>query len=229
MRSILISSVALVAVAAGGCAAKTGGPVPPSAVSGSAALSTFPSTPRVLAATDETGRVLAARLAANATFSLALAKGHTYKLSLVSDHGSVPIVFPRQTGRLDASFVLRTDGARIALGVVRFRLGVPSGGFHVLSVSQGSTPPGSACTDCVNDDQQTSCEDNGGDNGEGPDNASETASTGQTGASGGAGDNAEQADGNAEMGVGDQNAPDQVSGCDNQEGDNGNVEQTGEH
>ncbi len=236
MRSALISSVALLAVVAGGCASRTGtgGPVPQSAVSGTAALSSFPSPARSLSATDETGRTSSAALAADGGFSLALAKGHTYKLSLKTDHGAVPLVFPRQTGRLDASFVLGTDGARIALGAVHYLPGAPKGGFHVLVAAHGSTQQGSNCTDCVNDDQQTSCEDNGGGEGKGSEGESApgTESGSASSGGGGAGDNAEQADGSAEMAVGDQNAPDQATGCDNQDGQQGgndNVEQTGEH
>jgi hypothetical protein len=226
MRSIALFQVASLAVAASACAAKTAGP---STVSGTAALSTFPSHPLSMAATDETGRIVKAAIGSDSRFSLALTKGHTYKLGAVTDTGTVPIVFPRASGKLDATFVLKTNGARISLGSVHYVPAAPAGGFRVLSVkvalgspdAQGSQ--GGNCVDCVNDDQQTSCENGSASGNEGEGTSSENES------SSGASDKAEQADPSQEMAVGDQNAPDQVDGCDNQEGDNSNVQQEGEH
>jgi hypothetical protein len=111
-------------------------------------------------------------------------------------------------------FVLGTDGARLSLGNVPYLAAAPAGGFKVQSTPVQGSSTGD-CVDCAGDDQQTSCED--GSTGGGSEGESTTP------------DSAQQADPTQEMAVGDQNAPDQVQGCDSQEGDNSDVQQEGEH
>jgi hypothetical protein len=187
-----------------------------STIQGTAALSTFPSAPSAIAARDEAGRVRRADVDPQGQFALRLLKGHTYRVSLEGAAGSVPIVFPRGSGRLDASFALHTNGALLELGQVRYYPGAPASGFHVLAVLVGDGAAGSDCIDCVSDDQHVTCD------------ASEGESTGVE-SSTSASDTAEQADANAEMAIGDQNVPEQVSGCDDQGGDNVDQQQEGEH
>jgi hypothetical protein len=184
-----------------------------STIRGTAALTTFPSAPSAISAHDESGHVVRAPVDPNGQFALPIAKGHTYRVALEGAGGSVPIVFPRAQGLLDATFVLKTNAAALRLGQVRHFAGAPSGGFHVLAAhAPGSAPAptgGGDCVDCVNDDPQVSCEDS-----ESPGSSGLPSS-----------DSAEQADASGDLAVGDQNVPEVVDGCD--QGDN--VEQEGEH
>lgn len=213
MRSSLIFSVSVaVGILATGC---SNGGVPESTVRGTAALSTFQSAPSTIAARDEAGRVTRGLVDAHGAFAVPLVKGHTYRLAFEGAGGSVPIVFPRASGSLDTSFVLKTDGASLPLGQVRHFDIAPPGGFHVRSIhAPANTPPpstgpaGADCVDCVNDDQQVTC---GGSESEGTESMPSK-------------DSAEPASASAEMAVGEENVPEEVDGC-----DNNNVEQQGEH
>jgi hypothetical protein len=200
-----------------GCTAKSSAP---STVSGTLTMATFPLRPSAVAAVDEAGKRITTTLGGDAHFAINLAKGHTYRLLIVKDgSGTVPVVFPRAAGRLDATFVLRTNGARISLGAVRYLGQAPAGGFKVQSAAQ-STSDAEASDNSVEDTQQTTCDD-----GQSGDTGGDNGATGSTGAN----DTADQADANQEMAVGDQNAPDQVAGCDTQDGENSDVQQEGEH
>lgn len=229
MRQLIVVPLIALAGIAAGCASKTAAPAPPSVLSGTAALSSFRSSPSSLVATDETGRASRVALASDGRFSLPLTKGHVYKLALATSTSSIPVAFPRKSGKLSASFALKTDGAAIHLGSVRYLPAAPATGFKVTAAASPS-PSGAQgdCVDCVNDDPKTTCED--GSEGEAEAKSSESESS-----SANAETNAgtEQADPNQEMAVGDQNAPDDVTGCDKggdeQDGDTSNVEQTGEH
>jgi hypothetical protein len=178
--------------------------------------SSFPAVPSAVAAIDEAGSTSRTTVAADGSFSLPLAKAHVYKLAVlggnVGGNGAIPVVFPRQSGSLDRSFRLDSDGALIRLGAVRYAPKRPAAGFKALVA-----PAAQDCTDCVNDDQQVTCADASG-SGEAQLSESETSAL-ET-------ETAEQADPTQEMAVVDHNAPDEVVGCDT-EGDN--VNQTGEH
>ena len=237
MRSIIVLSLvsAAAAVVLGGCAAKSG-PVQspaPSTASGSVALSTFPSVPSNLTIRDEAGHVLQAALAADGAFSVALPKGHTYKVAVTTPKGDVPLVFPRSSGRFDTSFVLKSDGARVPLGTVRYLPRAPVGGFRVATLT---APPASGagqdCVDCVNDDPKVTCEgegdQSGADQGGQSDGTNAEKQTKAPEAAASGSDASDQADPTQEMAVGDQNAPEQVDGCGGEQ-DGANVEQAGEH
>ncbi len=236
MRSLVqISlSVGILAMACG-CAGKGAAAAGPSTVSGTAALSTFPTAPTSITARDESGRLTVAKLATDGSFSMVLDKGHTYKLQADLTGRSVPLVFPRQSGKLDLSFSLKTDGASLRLGHVHYLSRGPATGFQVsMNAGQSGSQSGDQCTDCVDDNQQVSC--GGGDGADGTEssggseaNGGSESSTGAESNGGGTSDSAEQADANAEMAVGDQNAPEQVDGCDSQGGDNSDGQQEGEH
>lgn len=185
-----------------------------STVRGTAALQTFAVAPAAIAARDETGRVVRAAVDAQGRFALPLGKGHTYRLVLEGSGAGVPIVFPRASGMLDATFVLKTNGASLGLGQVRYYPAAPASGFHVLSAKGPAAAPAGDCVDCVNDDSQVTC-----------DGSDSTGSVSEAAVA----DTAEQADANAELAVGDQNVPAQVAGCDSQEGDNVDTQQEGEH
>jgi hypothetical protein len=233
--SFTVFGLAIAALGSPACS-KSAGPTPPTTVSGALALSTFPAQAQGVVAVDETGRSAMSAVGTGGAFSLALSKGHTYRLGVVTATGTVPIVYPRSTGRLDATFAVHTAGARVALGTVHELPAAPAGGFHVMSTTlggaspdaQSSQSPGGDCVDCVNDDQQTSCQD--GSDGEQSDDGTSTGGDAGAGASSsGANDTADQADPSQELAVGDQNAPDQVQGCDAESGDDDQVEQEGQN
>ena len=191
-----------------------------STIRGTAALSTFPSAPSIVVARDRSGRSQRATVDAQGQFALPLAKGQTYRLSLEGGGSSIPIAFPRVSGRLDATFVVNANGALLRLGQVRHFARVPPGGFHVFALQVPSSAPpqeiGAAgnCVDCVNDDQSVTCGASGSD----------PESKAQAGAD--TIDTAEQADPNGELAVADHNVPEELTGC---EIDDDNVEQEGEH
>jgi hypothetical protein len=200
-----------------------------STISGTAALTTFQAAPTAMAARDEVGRVVRGPIDAQGKFALPLAKGHTYRLALEGGGASVPIVFPRSSGTLDATFVLKTNGAALRLGQVRRYASAPGSGFHVLAAIAPASPPGASapggeCIDCVNDDQQVTCDASESD---GTESATESDGT-SAGRTVGP-DLAEQADPSGELAVGDQNVPEEVAGCDSQKGDNVDQQQEGEH
>ncbi len=148
-------------------------------LTGTLAISTFPSEPQMVQATNELGDKLAASPDARGAFMLALTKGHRYRLSVILADSSEPVVFPRTSGALDQSFRVSSGAALVALGSVRHLDSAPQGGFVVKSLS----PPASGaaadtdhveCEDgidantgaaCVDDDGALSCEQ--GDEAEG--------------------------------------------------------------
>jgi hypothetical protein len=229
MRSLVLIPVVVLAVA---CGSAPKAPPGPTILSGTAALSTFAAAPSSVTATDEGGRTVRADLAADGGFKLSLQRGHTYMLAMATPKGDVAVVFPRTTGKLDKSFVLKSDGALVRLGMVRYLAKAPAGGFHATSAAGGiqtkSEQPGAGdCVDCVNDDQNTTCESDGegGDESKGSESESKSSAEAKTPEV----DTAEQADPNQEMAVGDQNAPDQVDGCGGDGADGDTTQQEGDH
>lgn len=209
MRHLMVITLAAVAITTVGCAAKSK-TVPETTLSGTAALSSSPVVPTTVTATDEAGRAIVAPIGGDGRFVLKLSRGHSYKLTFAMNH-DLKVVFPRTSGRLDTTFNLRTDGAKIQLGSIRYVASAPTGGFHIVAAT-----PGAQQTGDVNDGQSVSCED--GSQGSGGEGGSETEAT----------DGSDAADANTEMAVGDHNAPDQVDGCGGGT-DGDNVEQEGEH
>jgi hypothetical protein len=197
-----------------GCSAKT---LEPTAVAGAVALSTYRATPARIIAVDELGTRTSSALGSNGSFVLSLAKVHKYRLAVDIGQSTVPIVFPRPSGRLDATFVVKTNGAFVRLGVVRYLAAAPSSGFKVASVQLTAPDAASGdCVDCVQDDGSTNCAD--GETGVGDSVGSAAAAL-----------NADQADATQEMAVSERNAPQEVSGCDVESGDQSKGEQEGQH
>jgi hypothetical protein len=238
MRSIVLSSLAAVALNTTACAGSPGPSstgVPETTVRGTAALLTFPSKPLRLVATNEVGKAAGVSIGASGQFALALTKGHSYRLAVVTARNTVPVVFPRQSGRLDTTFVVKSAGANINLGSVHRLISAPAGGFTVQSATIGTGSPNAQdgegdCVDCVDDPPSTTCASNA-------DSETESQANDESGSSGGAQDmsgksnteTGDQADPGTEIAVGEQNAPEQVDGCDSQTGDNAQGEQQGEH
>lgn len=211
MTRIALLGLGLVALGSMGCASKT---TPRSSVGettlqGTAALSSYTSVPRAVLATDETGRVARAAINADGSFSLVLARAHTYHVDVLTDAGAVPLVFPRTSGKVTKTFVLKSDGARLALGNVRFvAAAAPKAaltaqptpakvsGLHVASLS--SSDANDEQTGGGNDDQNVQCEDGSQGNG-------------QSGAELEGSDS--EADATGDTTIAEHNVPESVDGC----------------
>ncbi len=156
-------------------AACSSAPLPPSSVSGSLVLASFPEAPTAVRATDEIGTIASSPLDAAGAFRLSLAIGHSYRLDVVSAVGTTPIVFPRALGRLDTTFRVSTLGAVVALGSVRRMDVAAPTTFALLSASDpadGADGADGECVDgylagtttpCIDDDGDVTCVDDGED------------------------------------------------------------------
>ncbi len=182
------------------CAAKSH-PAAETVMSGSAALSTFPNAPTQVRAVDETGAARMVPISADGTFTLTLPHGHAYKVTLAGQ-ANVPMVFPRTTGALDTTFTIKSKGAKVALGTVRYIPNAPSSGFVVSAPSaSGGKHDGE-----IEDDETSSCDDGSVGGGKGAPEADTP-------------DN--RADATKEMAVGQRNAPNEVDGCDSENENDG--------
>jgi hypothetical protein len=95
-----------------------------SSIRGTLVPSTFDSEITSVTATNETSTQVISAVASDGTFSLALPKDHEWQLSVNCKSGSVPLVFPRADGRLDATFALSTTNADIDLGQIKATTGM---------------------------------------------------------------------------------------------------------
>lgn len=202
-----------------------------STVQGKLSVASFPTTPTAVDAIDETGARTHSPLGSDGAFALQLAKGHSYRLVVVGAN-EVPVVFPRST-RLDTNFHISTAGGVVSLGSVRHWDSVPTGGFKVLSASTASNQDAKdgevgECVDgklqgtetpCADDDNQTECQDGSqGANADGECENGKDAVTGQACTDTDTADD-EAADPAQPMAVPDKNAPDNVSGCNENDGE----------
>ena len=198
MRVQRIASLAVLFALASACGKKAA--APETTLSGTAALTSYPSAPSAVLATDESGRSIRTSLGAAGAFSLTLPAGHKYKISVATAKGNVPLVFPRTGGALDGAFSVKSKGANVALGSVRYLARAPVTGFTMATSPAGAS--GANCENCADDHQDVSCEDGS----QGHDDAESSAA-----------EAVDQADANQEMSVADHNAPDGVNGCDDNE------------
>jgi hypothetical protein len=163
-------------------------------VRGTLTATSYPTSPITVVARDESGHSSTAALTEGA-FSVALPSGHTYRLAVVTATGEVPMVFPRRSGTIDASFAVRSRGALSNLGAVRYLPHAPESGFQFATASSQE----GECVDCADDDNDVICEDGAPDNDTGDDSAT-----------------SDQADGTREMAVGEHNPPANIAGCENE-------------
>jgi hypothetical protein len=112
----------------------------------------------------------------------------------------VPLVFPRQGGALDTTFLVKTNGAKVALGSVRFLSSAPPGGFKV-----SATVKTSHADDEVDDDDHAACDDGS----ESSDSKTPEADTPDN-----------RADAAKPMAVAEHDAPNEIDGCDKEGDDN---------
>ncbi len=183
--------------------------------SGTVALSSFASPPTSVVATGAAGREVRGTIGVNGAFSVVLPKGDHYALSLETSTGRVPIAMPRRSGRLDKTFAVTSAGVVITLGSVRYRAAGSTTELRVAAQGAACNPNGTGDYECVQDDEQSSCE--GGDDGQqdngadgecvnGIDSKTHAACTDPP-------DDAEQVDAKIEMAVPERSAPVDASGC----------------
>lgn len=196
MRKINLFAAAAAVALVTACAAKSSTPAPPTVLTGSAALATFPGAraPTSVRLVDDTGHAITAPIAADGTFSVSLPRGHAYKVTLVGA-AEVPMVFPRASGALDTTFLVKSNGAKVTVGSVRYMAAAPTGGFKVSATATGSKHGDNE----VDDDDKASCDD-GSDSSDSKTPEADTP------------DN--RADAAKEMAVGEHDAPNEVDGCD---------------
>jgi hypothetical protein len=207
IKAWLVAGVAVVLAACAQAPRSVG----ESTLSGTAALASYPTSARSVVATDELGRATSATLAADGSFSLRLKRAHTYRVAIVTDGQIVPVVYPRLSGKTTTTFALKSDGAQLSLGRVRYipavarvsRTPATPSALHVLSATEDT---GESSND-NQDDGNVSCED--GSQGSG--NNSDDMETG---------DNVDTSGG--DVAEGDHNIPETVDGC--SADDNNNTE-----
>ncbi len=191
--SFVVVGVALLA----GCAAKSPKQTPETTLSGRAALSTFPSAPTQVRLVDEAGHASLVAVAADGSFKATLPRGHAYKVTFVAAN-EVPIVFPRKTGSIDSTFMVKSKGGHLALGSVRYLATAPAGGFKVTATAKAADHD-----EEVEDDDDATCEDGS----KGSHTAVPTSSAPAA------------ADATKQMAVADHDAPSEVDGCENENDD----------
>ncbi len=206
-----IALLGLVVLSTAACAS-TKRSVGETTLQGTAALSSYAATPRSVVATDETGRAWSSPIAADGSFSLTLKRAHTYHVDVVTDGGRVPLVFPRTSGNVTRTFALKSDGARLSLGAVRFvhtpvvvpveaRIGKTSG-LRIASLTGSETDDDGQSG--PNDDHDVQCGDGSHGNGQSSDDME--GDDDQAGASG-------------DVSIAEHNVPETVDGC-GSEGEN---------
>lgn len=92
----------------------------PSTIEGTVVAGTFPGRASAFTATNESGDTLRTALDASGAFSMELPSNHHYRLSVETEGGTVRLIFPRTSNRIDDAFALTTTQARIALGSIRY-------------------------------------------------------------------------------------------------------------
>ena len=204
MNRIALFGLGLMALSSTGCATnQTKRTVGETTLSGTTALSSYAATPRSVVATDETGRATSAPLAADGFFSLTLKRAHTYHVDVITDAGAVPLVFPRASGNITRTFALKSDGARLSLGAVRFVhvpvvVPVEARIAKASALRTASLGDSEANDDGPNDGEDVQCGDGSHGDGqhsddmEGGDDKAETAS---------------------DVSVAEHNVPENVDGC----------------
>jgi hypothetical protein len=207
------------AILAAGCSDDDETPDTPdvltSTVEGKLELATFTPAPTGVDALDEAGARVSSPLAPDGAFRLTLPKEHVYKLVIVGSQGEIPIVFPRVPARLDKTFRVSSGNGVVALGVIRHFVRAPDAGFTVRKASApGAAPDPVVCangllagtaTPCVEDHEQTACApgvavDRDDDEDEDDDDRALPPE--------------EDADPAQPFAVPEQNAPNDVTGCD---------------
>ena len=135
----------------------------PQVVSGRVERTGFPASVDAVRVVQSGAAVVESPVASDGSFSLTIPPGKGYRIELVST-GQPGLVFPRQTGVIDAAFAIRNGTKPFDLGMVRFvgdakaRTYKTAGGEGV-ECENGLDPNGAVCVD---DAEGATCESDGG-------------------------------------------------------------------
>jgi hypothetical protein len=232
--SIVLALTALTALAAGGCS--TTPAATSSTLVGSIAQASFPKAVSAITVKSSSGKTSTVAIAADGKFSVKLDKGAKYQLFLGPDGKSIPLVLKSGQGRLETQVNVRSGGASLAMGSVRYWGG---GGTTMAKVIAGSGASSTACVNgvfanstqpCASSVATAVCSDDGEEN----DDGEQGADTGEQGADcvdgidaatkqpcdGGPAANETDADPEQEMGVPENDVSGDV-GCGGDEEDDG--------
>jgi hypothetical protein len=200
-------------------------------------LAGYPVTPSAALATNEQGGAITAPIDKTGGFTFTLPRGHRYHIGLALPDRDVPVVYARGSGRFGNAFSIVSGGAHVDLGSLRYVASMQSGSMQVvtgvgaLMVSIGASAQTGECVDgkvagtntlCVDDARKVSCDDGSQSDeseSESCDEPNQTACADT--------ETVDTTGADHEASVAANNPPDRVDGCD--EGDDDNVEQTGEH
>ena len=229
---VLATPSAFAAVASSGC---SGAPAPTaSTITGTVAQASFSKPVSKITVKSDAGKTSTVAVGADGRFSVALQKGAGYQLFLGADGKSIPVVLKSDQARLQTQIHVKSGGASLSIGSVRYWNG---GATSEAKVIPGSTTAAKTCTGgvfanssqpcangvaaatCSDDDGEESDGENAGEQGadcvDGIDSTTHQACDGGPAAnptSGAEATDATDADGASEMGVPESNAPDTI-GC----------------
>lgn len=181
-----------------------------SVVTGSLTMGSFPSAPSGVEATDETGAKVPGTIDGQGAFRLTLSKGHVYRLNVLLGGSAEPFVFPRAANQLDTTVRISTSAATVTLGAVRHFDAVPTAGFSGIDDNNKAQ-----CQYGEQDDHADGECENGKDAVTGAPCVDEQ-DDGET--------NDDQADPAKPMAVPEHNAPDDIAGCKEPAGGDGDGE-----
>jgi hypothetical protein len=241
--SRLIAAIcSLAAVASGGC---SGAAAPTaSTITGSVAQASFPKPVSAITVKSDAGKTSTVAVGADGRFSVTLEKGAGYQLFLGADGKSMPIVLKSDQTRLQTQVHVKSGGASLNIGSVRYWNGgstaeakvitPASPGSCVNGVFANSTQPcasGVAAATCSEEGDDEESDDDGADEqggDQGADCVDGIDSTTHLSCDGGPAANptdataAEPTDASTadEMGVPESNVSDDL-GCGDDEGDDG--------
>ena len=194
------------------CASKS--TTPDTVVRGELALSSYPSTPQSVVATNAGGAEVRGTVGATGAFQLPLPHGTTYGLSVELDGRRIPIAMARRSGNFDRTFRVSSKGVVVSLGTTHYVAGGAKPALVIVAAA-AACPAGASC---VEDTEQSSCGDGqqGHDDGNNADGECENGIDAKTHAActDPSGDAAEQADRQQEMALPSTSAPADASGCD---------------
>jgi len=240
---LLAGACALAAVSSSGC---SGAPAPTSStLTGSVAQASFPKAVSAITVKSDAGKTSTVAVGADGRFSITLEKGAGYQLFLGADGKSIPIVLKSDQARLQTRVHVKSGGASLNIGSVRYWGGASTSESKVITgpatgakscvsgVFANTSQPcanGASAAVCGEGDGEESDGDNGGDNHNGDNHGEQGADSGadcvdgldattKQPCDGGPAANPTDADPASEIGVPEMNVPGDL-GC-GEEGDDG--------
>ena len=138
---LLAGACALAAVSSSGC---SGAPAPTaSTLTGSVAQASFPKAVTAITVKSDAGKTSTVAVGADGRFSITLEKGAGYQLFLGADGKSIPIVLKSDQARLQTRVHVKSGGASLSIGSVRYWGGASASEAKVI------TGPATSAKSCV--------------------------------------------------------------------------------